>query len=180
MTDWALLRCRASRVSCTGTSSLPSTHSESLTSLALGSYYIYVSTASSSCLSPGLSSNMSNEAPPPYEQLFPEIYQAMGSLSRARRETRRTTITLQEILFPSGCPCHPGRPDQHRRATSPSPRTTWVPRGCPEVIERPTSERTSSSNSNSSSASQSSGETSRPRNRRPWDWLSQGRTSSLR
>ena len=167
------------RASCPGSCSPSLTHQESLT-VVVPEWISYVSIHSLPCLFSDIPSTMPHETPPSYYQISPETDQAMTSLTRGRREARYTTIILREIIYPSGgCPCHPGNPDQHRRTYSPE-RTSWVPRGMPEVIERPASERTNSSCSNSSSASQSSGEGSRSKNRRPWGWLSQRRTSNLR
>jgi hypothetical protein len=121
--------------------------------------------------------NMSAHIPPTYEQLFPESDTAMSNFIRGRRETRYTTITLREIHFPAGCPCHPKYPQKHSRPPTPPSREPWLPRGRPTLVERTGS---TSSSSSASTTSQSSGESSRSRNQRPWDWLSRARTSSSR
>ncbi|KIW20279.1 hypothetical protein PV08_00854 [Exophiala spinifera] len=43
---------------------------------------------------------------PSYNTLFPEDEPAANQTNGGRR--RCTTITLREIYYPSGCPCHPG------------------------------------------------------------------------
>ncbi|KAK5237705.1 hypothetical protein LTR47_000797, partial [Exophiala xenobiotica] len=42
---------------------------------------------------------------PSYNTLFPEDEPVANNTNERRR--RFTTITLREIYYPSGCPCHP-------------------------------------------------------------------------
>ncbi|KAJ9499697.1 hypothetical protein H2202_004687 [Exophiala xenobiotica] len=42
---------------------------------------------------------------PSYNTLFPEDEPVANNINERRR--RFTTITLREIYYPSGCPCHP-------------------------------------------------------------------------
>ena len=102
---------------------------------------------------------------PPYNALFPE--EDTEVVVHGRR--RHTTITLREIYYPGGCPCHPkerkpnkrsGKSKQERPGTQmnrfePDPLhdCMWMGHSPPTINERIASHSTESSSRSSSSAS---------------------------
>lgn len=74
------------------------------------------------------------------------------------QQRRFTTITLREIRYPLGCPCHPKDPEaakrhtSHIRSTSPDSRPPlWTAHSRPEIVQRSnSSDSTTSTNSNES------------------------------
>lgn len=72
-----------------------------------------------------------------------------------QRERRYTTITLREIRYPLGCPCHPADPEaakkQRYRAPSPDSRPSYIYHSRPELTPR-----TESQDSTASDTSQTS------------------------
>jgi hypothetical protein len=113
---------------------------------------------------------------PSYSSLFPDSDIIITQHNRGR-QTRLTTITLREIVFPAGCPCHPAQPYAIRRPPTPPYRDFYVPRGRPTVIERAgsVSGESTLSEAGSGSGSSNSSESSR----RP-SWFSRMRSSHAR
>lgn len=91
-----------------------------------------------------------DEALPGYSEEDPDM-----PLHMRERQRRFTTITLREITYPLGCPCHPKDAEdakRFRRSYSPDSRPIlYVPHSRPEVVQRTNSQdSTASNNSNSS------------------------------
>jgi len=100
---------------------------------------------------------------PPYNALFPE--EETNWVINGRR--RYTTITLREIYYPGGCPCHPKERKSAKKSgkSKQEPTKTQTPQFEPDPLHdcmwmghaRPTiNERTASHSSESSSRSSSS------------------------
>jgi len=123
---------------------------------------------------------------PSYNTLFPED-DANITINGRRRYT---TITLREINYPGGCPCHPkevkGKKKAKKATQQPPPlhfsdvnESLWLGHARPMVTERSQSRSTEISNSSSASTTSNTSisDDSRSSRARPWDWFSR-RTSS--
>ncbi|ETN47024.1 uncharacterized protein HMPREF1541_01214 [Cyphellophora europaea CBS 101466] len=86
-------------------------------------------------------------APPPaYTSLFPNqttttIPDPTNMMRDRREQPRYTTITLREIRFPNGCPCHPATPQAGREAailehvSGLRAACDWIPHARPRLVE---------------------------------------------
>lgn len=89
---------------------------------------------------------MSSQRLPSYADLqTPDQSNVPVSFMRGPRAGRCVTITLQEIRFPVGCPCHPVDPEGLKKADKkkqkqpltfePMFASSWVPHSRPALVE---------------------------------------------
>ncbi|KAK4937640.1 hypothetical protein LTR10_021786 [Elasticomyces elasticus] len=118
---------------------------------------------------------------PPYNTLFREEEPPAPTETNTNIRRRYTTITLREIYYPSGCPCHPpeqpdkkgkrkqhDHPPNHFRIDDALDGPMWLGHARPTLAERTPSQSSAVSSSNSSTTSSKT---------RPWNWFHR-RTSS--
>lgn len=133
---------------------------------------------------------------PNYNSLFPLQDQRPTNRSHEARR-RYTTITLREIYYPGGCPCHPVPPplskknkkDKKNKPNQPPPpdlfdinESLWLGHARPVFTERSASQSSgsSSSSTNSSNSTNSSRHTATNRNSnsQPIDTISSSASKS--